>query len=541
MATSTTENPAHPGAAEGEPSTQWDSSNASPEDATQKAAEIELLAQCLCKKHTFTSRVPVPTPSWPDESTTPDKSKKNTTDATGSPVPLEAVYCHCTSCRRSTGGMYSVSVVWPGRLLGHGEQHQDQSDDFASLKGYKRSENSPATGLFCGTCSSLMFYELVLPKASKQSQQTGCEQVVKHGVFLGCLSAYEIDGAGNRIGPVTGERYGLIKPKDHLFVGDTIDGGATCWLRGWDRDEVKMWAGHRGVGEEFTQQSSTVNINVKHQDRHNLHDQGHGQLQTQADQPGVGQEDTALAQPEEGDSEQMPEYVHIKCHCEGVNLVLQTEKSRREYLRTIDQKEKLPWFVNAKTGKPIGSIDGCDSCNVSAGSDLFCWTFAEVQYLSYASHSSEPGPPWSLSILPVEAGPRRPEFPRDTIELKAAVEENMARLQSLNSFSESDKGHPPGTLSLYKSSHGVQRYFCSRCSASIFYAWDDRPEMVDIAVGVICSPDSMARAESTISWKFNGKVVWRDDILAPGSGRRWARGLVLAVEESTKELRTNER
>ncbi|KAK4211221.1 hypothetical protein QBC37DRAFT_427353 [Rhypophila decipiens] len=532
MATSTTENTAHQGAAEGEPSTSWDSSNALPEIATKKAAEIELLAQCLCKNHTFTSRVPVPTPSWPDESATPDKSRKNTTDATGSSAPLEAVYCHCTSCRRSTGGMYSVSVVWPGRIGdGHGE-HQGQSDNFASLKRYKRSENSPATGLFCGTCSSLMFYELVLPKSSEQSQQTGCGQVVKHGVFLGCLSAYEIDSAGNRIGPVTGEEYTLIKPRDHLVVGDTVDGGATCWLRGWDRNEVKMWAGHRGVSEEFTQQSSTVNINDKHEDRHNLHDQGHDQLQTQADQPGVGQQDTALAQPEEGDSEQMPEYVHIKCHCEGVNLALQTGKSRREYLRKIDQKEKLPWFVNAKTGKPIGSIDGCDSCNVSSGSDLFCWTFAEVQYLSYASHSEFGSP--------VEAGP--PEFPRDTIELKAAVEENMRRLQTLDSFSASDKrkekGHPLGTLSLYKSSHDVQRYFCSRCSASIFYAWDDRPEMVDIAVGVVCSPDGMARAESTISWKFNGKVVWRDDILAPGSGRGWARGLVLAVEECTKELRT---
>ncbi|KAM7203120.1 hypothetical protein V8F33_002468 [Rhypophila sp. PSN 637] len=474
--------------------------------------EIELLAQCLCKAHSFTTRVPVPTASSSD----PGES----TALTSSPgLPLEAVYCHCTSCRRSTGTMYSVSVVWPGRL-GHGE-HQDQSDNFARLKRYKRSEISPATGLFCGTCSSLMFYELVLPKSSEQNQQTGCEQVVKHGVFLGCLRAYEIDSAGNRIGPVTGERYSLVKPKDHLFVGDTIDGGATRWLRGWDRNEVKRWAGHRGVSEEFTQ-SSTV--------------------PTQADQSGVGQDDTALAQPEEGDSEQLPEYVHIKCHCEGVNLVLQTGKSRREYLRKIVQKENLPWFVNDKTGKPIGSIDGCDSCNVSSGSDLFYWTFAEVQYLSYASHSDESGSPSSLlSILPVKAGP--PEFPRDTIELKAAVEENMQCLQTLKSFSESDKGkekgHPPlGTLSLYKSSHDVQRYFCSRCSASIFYAWDGRPEMVDIAVGVICSPDGMARAESTISWKFNGKVVWRDDTLAPGSGRGWARGLVLAVEESMKELRT---
>jgi hypothetical protein len=183
----------------------------------------------------------------------------------------------------------------------------------------------------------------------------------------------------------------------------------------------------------------------------------------------------------------------IRCHCQGVDL----KWYRGAYKGTPN--EDLPWFIDPTTLKPLASFCACDSCRLSSGVEIFNWTFGELKFISFptmeASHAE-----FSL---------------RSTSELKACV----------------DAGDPSlGTLTYYASSKDVQRYFCSRCSACIFYAVDDRPEIVDIAIGVLHAPDDESVA-GYLSWSF-GEVGGKDD-----SRGGWRHDIVTGVEKEAEEWR----
>ena len=52
-----------------------------------------------------------------------------------------------------------------------------------------------------------------------------------------------------------------------------------------------------------------------------------------------------------------------------------------------------------------------------------------------------------------------------------------------------------GTLKAYRSSRGVTRYFCNTCGATIFWTGESRPQLIDVAVGILDAEEG-ARAES---------------------------------------------
>lgn len=142
----------------------------------------QITAQCLCKEHTFTATVPP------------------------SSLPLRASACHCNSCRRSTGAMYSIDAPWPGDpgVIGA-----------STLKAYDFSPRIKL--LFCGTCSSTMFWG---PPAATPAGER------EYGVFTGALL---------NEGPK-----GLVRLVEHIFVEDTVDGGATPWLRAPNGDGMRL-------------------------------------------------------------------------------------------------------------------------------------------------------------------------------------------------------------------------------------------------------------------------------------------------------------
>jgi hypothetical protein len=183
-------------------------------------------------------------------------------------------------------------------------------------------------------------------------------------------------------------------------------------------------------------------------------------------------------------------------------LVLRAGEAQREFEEMQRRGEELPWFVDPVTHKAWGSLDACNSCRIAAGSEVTNWTYALLKHISFA-------------------GPDPQGFPENTAQLKAAVgaKEGEARDPRF------------GTITFYASSPDVQRYFCGRCSATLFYAVDDRPDMVDVAVGLLDSPDG-ARAESAISWSFGGEMGWRQDMIGT-----WREKMLYAVEKEAEEWR----
>ena len=116
----------------------------------------------------------------------------------------------------------------------------------------------------------------------------------------------------------------------------------------------------------------------------------------------------------------------------------------------------------------------CDSCRLQFGHDIVHWACVELKNLSHAGGGS---------------------LPRTTAELKAAVDVGDSVV---------------GTLAYYRSSPGVQRYFCKVCSTSVFYACDDITEAVRSEIGLLEAPDG-ARAEGYLSWSLGDNLTGIND------------------------------
>jgi hypothetical protein len=181
--------------------------------------------------------------------------------------------------------------------------------------------------------------------------------------------------------------------------------------------------------------------------------------------------------------------VSIHCKCKGVDFILQ----RGDYSSL--EKDELPWNVDPHTHKLLTVFCGCNSCRLQGGLDMWFWAFIEMKHLSTAKNDAP--------------------FPKSSHELKSFI----------------DKSDPiVGSLNYYASSHGVLRFFCNDCSATVFFAKDERPEFLDVSVGLLDASDG-ARAEGFLSWSF-GKVDFRGD--ADGG---WREGLFDRVEKEAEKWR----
>ncbi|KAI0442696.1 Mss4-like protein [Xylaria telfairii] len=374
---------------------------------------LELIVHCLCQAQMFTARVP------------------------RSSLPLQAIYCHCTSCRRVTGALHSTYVPWPGDAAAIRESQ--------SFRRY--SYGAHVTLLSCGVCGSTVFAETEIGGSPS------------YGVPTGVLANVDVPG--------------LVDIAHHVFVGDTLDGGASPWLcdSNSDGSRPRLWRGHRGRSEELPPPP---------------HYQWPATAKAAARLPS---EDTGIP---------------VRCHCGGVDLVLGqpiADFAARE-------RSELPWFVDPVSNKSRASFDACDSCRLWSGSDVYYWTFVLLSHLAFAPSPTSDG----------QAPKKQADFPKSSLELKNAV-------------SADDRDPRWGTLTFYKSSADVQRYFCSRCSACVFYASDDRPEMVDLAIGLFDTGDG-ARAESLLAWDYGGEIGWKQNVVGG-----WREGFVERVQTAAERWR----
>lgn len=228
----------------------------------------------------------------------------------------------------------------------------------------------------------------------------------------------------------------------HIFVGDTVDGGASVFMQrpNGDGEVVKRWMGWRSseeVGEMW---------------------------------------------PEDVSKDVSKEDVPIRCHCGGVDFRMKRPTVVFEGM----SEEELPDFIDPDTKKAVVSFDACNSCRLMSGSHVSYWTFALLSQLTLSDGRV---------------------FPKDTKQLM------------------SDMGEKYGTLKMYSSSEGVQRYFCGKCSATVFYACDDLSEQVDIAMGVLHGEGARGESFTTWDWGMMGYL---------GDAKGWREGGMRGVKEGAE-------
>ena len=70
-----------------------------------------------------------------------------------------------------------------------------------------------------------------------------------------------------------------------------------------------------------------------------------------------------------------------------------------------------------------------------------------------------------------------------------------------------------GTLTHYESSPGVLREFCRVCGGTAFWHCTDRPELIDVSVGLLRATEG-SRAESWLQW-HKQRVSFKEDAFEP--------------------------
>lgn len=245
---------------------------------------------------------------------------------------------------------------------------------------------------------------------------------------------------GSTLGVITGtlqNEANLVRYDKHIYVGDTRDGGASMFMRKSHPDDTPS--------KRFVEGSDSKEL--------------------PADWPS----NFDLPDPE---AQVTPEFTPLYCHCRGVNLLLKNATDLKD--RAPD---KLPFYVEPKSFKYLASADACDSCRISFGSDFSIWAFAALDHIGFPA-TQHPG----------TTAETFEHLPASTFDLKAAV-------------ASENKDPRLGTLEFYQSSPDVERYFCSKCAAVVFFAVHSRPNMVDVAPGLLDHP-SGARAEGLLHWNF---------------------------------------
>lgn len=373
--------------------------------------DIRLAAQCFCKSATFSETIPAAS------------------------LPLQTGVCHCTSCRRVTGAMFTCLVSWFG-------PHQEIWD--SSLKRFAFTKN--VTFFSCPTCSCLMFVHFPAGIEGDEERFEVCAGVLPN------LPDVE-----------------LIRIRDNLFVDDTLDGGATIMLRrpNADGELIPSWKGFRNHSEQIESNWPTK------EDRSEM-----------------------LRGPS-------LDKLAIGCKCGGVKLALQSGKDDFAAMKAED----LPFFVDPTTYKLLASCDSCNSCRLTSGTTPMYWISALLKHMLFRTVGDN------------GQDTTQNGFPDTITSLEAAVKNSSDNLNQ-----------PLGSLSVFASSKDARRFFCSNCSASIFYTTADRPDVVDIAVGVLQSPDG-ARAEQYLTWNY-GMMGYTEDV-AGG----WRDGLVASMKKDAEEWR----
>ena len=163
-----------------------------------------------------------------------------------------------------------------------------------------------------------------------------------------------------------------------------------------------------------------------------------------------------------------------QCHCKSICIVVSrpgenSRAAKAPYPDLIvptytgqDQSnpENTPWWL-PRHGKYLAGLCACESCRLSFGFEPISWLFVPV-----ADIASKDGRPFERYFDGVKA---------------------------------------------YRSSSDATRVFCDTCGATVFWDGDERPMLIDLALGLLEAPSGV-RAEEWLAWRTT-RVSYKEDAL----------------------------
>ena len=166
--------------------------------------------------------------------------------------------------------------------------------------------------------------------------------------------------------------------------------------------------------------------------------------------------------------------LHAKCHCGGVEYYVTPPSELSGNLSSPwpdllvpyhsgspKNQQDVKWWMRAGSTKFLAGFCACRSCRLAAGFPIQSWAFIP-----------------KANILKPDSTPLNFSF---------------------------------GRLQQYQSSAGIFREFCSTCGATVFWHCEERPDLIDVSVGLLRS-NTGALAEDWLEWE-TGRVSFKEDAL----------------------------
>ncbi|KAI1141042.1 hypothetical protein F5Y05DRAFT_376162 [Hypoxylon sp. FL0543] len=387
-----------------------------------------------------------------------------------SPATLDSLdisLCHCHACRH-TSGLLCVSyapIYKPPSLGGLRIYSSDSSSSY------------PGTGLslqFCSTCGCHIFQH----RKHSNDDDEGPDGL--WAVATGIIIGRDMARNAEELGDTEDEgKLPLLRVTGHIDTAGTRDGGLSPFIDVGDAEEpgglVKH--GHEGASSPHHTASLTKDVLQAHCQCKNVR--------------------FYITRPDA--SSRLP-------HSGFPDLMVPFKTSPREVV-TNPRNEKW-WLCPQGDPNPTKYLAGtcaCRSCRLASGFEIQTWGFVPRSNIFFL-HPSPPSFTSSASHTTLSHSASSPS-------LSGAIPLDFATL-------------PPGILQSYESSPGVLREFCPRCGATVF--WHDRwrPDLIDVSVGLLDTPEG-ARAERWLDW-WCGRVSFEEDADngRVGEAAKWARGLV---------------
>ena len=164
-----------------------------------------------------------------------------------------------------------------------------------------------------------------------------------------------------------------------------------------------------------------------------------------------------------------------QCHCGGVKFwITQPDEKSSEpsspwpdllkpYNReSSENPEDAKWWLRDNGTRYLAGLCACNSCRLGSGFDIQSWAF----------------------------------IPKSNITM---LDSSPFEFESIES------------LQRYEISKGNYREFCGTCAATCFWHCDERPELIDVSVGLMHAA-SGSRAEEWLDWE-TGRVSFKEKAL----------------------------
>jgi hypothetical protein len=259
---------------------------------------------------------------------------------------------------------------------------------------------------------------------------------------------YLTTGTIETLDPTSGAMMETTKLMQHEFVSDTLDGGlAPCLTKAQDRN-VASFA--QGPEQELLTFDTTDGL------------------------PTLSFATKQLSGKQLPTSTASGDHLHASCHCGGVQYMISRPNERSSLLsspwpdllvpyhsQSSRNEEDVKWWLRSDGKKYLAGTCACRSCRLGSGFSIQTWAFVPKGNLATTRRE-----PLSFAM---------------------------------------------GTLKQYGSKPGIYREFCGTCGATVFWHCDERPDLVDVSVGLLRAEEG-SRADTWIEW-WTERTSFKEDAI----------------------------